>query len=196
MFGLRNLRRGLSLCRFYSKPRPTPAPIKQDSQQSSQLPEWQKREKAHRKRYGNWNPTKRLSRAQMQDLRSLKQQMPHMKTIDFANLFKVLPEAIRRILQSKWTPTEEEEARLAARAQSAKNKSAQRRQQQIDNLKQAHLRMQPVTGIVEDARTSAIRPRNPRQRKPRQHQGQKTQQTQHDHDSHQPYVPSVGDVLE
>lgn len=115
-----------------------------------------------------------------------------MKTIDFANLFKVLPEAIRRILQSKWTPTEEEETRLAARAQSAKKKSAQRRQQQIDNLKQAHLRMQPVTGMVEEARTSAIRPRKPRQRQITQ----KKQQTQNHDPLHQPYVPSVGDVLE
>lgn len=190
MFGLRDVRRALPLCRSYSKPRPSAA-----AEPSAQLPEWQKRDKAHRKRYGNWNPTKRLSRSQMQDIRSLKQQMPHMKTIDFANVFKVLPEAIRRILQSKWTPTEEEETKLAARAQAAKDKSTQRRQQQIDSLKQAHLRMQPVAGMVEDLpprsptnsrtgpRTSATRP------KPRRHR-------QKEHNPLQPYVPSVGDVLE
>lgn len=119
-----------------------------------------------------------------------------MKTIDFANLFKVLPEAIRRILQSKWTPTEEEETELAARAQSAKSKSTQRRQQQIDNLKQAHLRMQPVTGMVEDARTSANRPQGPRRPNQRLQRLQRQQRQQEHEPLHQPYVPSVGDVLE
>ncbi|KAK6457313.1 required for respiratory growth protein 9, mitochondrial [Scheffersomyces xylosifermentans] len=98
-------------------------------------PEWKKRDTSIRKRYGAWNPTRKLSRQQMQDIRSIKEQMPTLKTIDLANMFSISPESIRRILNSKWQPTENEEKLLVERAQRRKLESKQRRDEVAKELK-------------------------------------------------------------
>lgn len=149
-------------------------------------PEWQKRDLKHRQRYGAWNPTRKLSRTQMEDLRSLRKQMPHMKTIDFANLFKVLPEAIRRILQSKWDPSPQDEAKLEERAQKAKERGKQRFKEQLQMLQQMDGRLQSKSSVILANRNSTPPKRSRRNNK---------RQQSHQHTS-QPYMPSVGDVID
>lgn len=57
-----------------------------------------------------WNPRKRLSPEALEGIRALHAQYPdHFSTPALAEQFKVSPEAIRRILKSKWKPNEEEE---------------------------------------------------------------------------------------
>lgn len=151
-------------------------------------PVWRKRDAAHKKRYGDWNPTRRLTRPQMADLRHMKMQMPHMKTIDFANIFKVLPEAIRRILQSRWTPTATDEVKLEARAAATKQKKLERRQEKRELL---------PTHRAHDASAKPLssppRHRSPANRKLHQsHQRQNLQLSR----PLQPYIPSAGDTLE
>ncbi|EGW32887.1 uncharacterized protein SPAPADRAFT_49819 [Spathaspora passalidarum NRRL Y-27907] len=77
--------------------------------------EWQKRELAIKKRYGEWKPTKRLSREEMVKVKELSEQFPHYKTADLANIFRVSPEAIRRILKSNWIPNDTDLDKLTAR---------------------------------------------------------------------------------
>lgn len=63
-----------------------------------------------------WAPLKKLSPDAMAGIRALHAQAPDRMTTDvLANEFKVSPEAIRRILKSKWTPSPEEESEREAR---------------------------------------------------------------------------------
>jgi hypothetical protein len=57
-----------------------------------------------------WNPRRRLSPDALIGIRALHAQMPEVyTTAALADSFKVSPEAIRRILKSKWSPDSEEE---------------------------------------------------------------------------------------
>lgn len=82
------------------------------------LPPWKRqmfalREKFHDK--GSWSPSKKLSREAMDGIRSIKDSNPELSSGDIASYFKVSPEAIRRILRSKWRPSPTEQANLSAR---------------------------------------------------------------------------------
>ena len=57
-----------------------------------------------------WKPRKRLSPDALEGIRALHAQYPETYTTPvLADQFKISPEAIRRILKSKWRPNEEEE---------------------------------------------------------------------------------------
>lgn len=57
-----------------------------------------------------WTPRKRLSPDALDGIRALHQQFPEAYTTDvLSKRFEVSPEAIRRILKSKWKPTTEED---------------------------------------------------------------------------------------
>ncbi|KAF8320441.1 hypothetical protein DL93DRAFT_2045601, partial [Clavulina sp. PMI_390] len=52
-----------------------------------------------------WNPPKKLSREAMEGLRALHGHDPEtFTTAALATRFKISPEAVRRILRSKWKP--------------------------------------------------------------------------------------------
>ena len=52
-----------------------------------------------------WNPPKKLSREAMEGLRTLRDHDPEtFTTAILANRFKISPEAVRRILKSRWRP--------------------------------------------------------------------------------------------
>ncbi|ANB15588.1 Rrg9p [Sugiyamaella lignohabitans] len=72
------------------------------------------KEKLHNE---GWKPKKRLSRAAMEGIRKLRDFEPTLTTRDIAKEFKVSPESIRRILKSKWRPTEEELVDISERWQ-------------------------------------------------------------------------------
>jgi hypothetical protein len=56
-----------------------------------------------------WNPRKRLSPDALAGIRAIHAQFPELYTTSvLAEKFEVSPEAIRRILKSRWTPKEEE----------------------------------------------------------------------------------------
>jgi hypothetical protein len=67
---------------------------------------WQVHKAAMKEKFPDgWNPQKRLSPDAMAGIRALHQQMPEKYTSwVLADHFKVSPEAIRRILKSKWSP--------------------------------------------------------------------------------------------
>ncbi|KAI9569956.1 hypothetical protein HD554DRAFT_2008236, partial [Boletus coccyginus] len=63
-----------------------------------------------------WNPTRKLSRGAMDGLRSLHAlDEDTFSCAVLADKFKISPEAVRRILRSKWEPSREKRTRLAER---------------------------------------------------------------------------------
>ncbi|ODV91920.1 hypothetical protein CANCADRAFT_18013, partial [Tortispora caseinolytica NRRL Y-17796] len=64
-----------------------------------------------------WRPQKRLSPDMIDMIRSLKHMYPEIKSGDIAERVKVSPESVRRILRSKWEPTDEEKERMTKKWQ-------------------------------------------------------------------------------
>ncbi|OAP58008.1 hypothetical protein AYL99_07098 [Fonsecaea erecta] len=76
------------------------------------LEPWQAQKVTLSKKFGDegWNPRKKLSPDAMEGIRTLHEEDPdRWSTPLLAEHFKVSPEAIRRILKSKWRPKDEEE---------------------------------------------------------------------------------------
>ncbi|KAK5196382.1 Required for respiratory growth protein 9 mitochondrial [Exophiala xenobiotica] len=72
---------------------------------------WQTQKDALQKKFGDagWNPRKKLSPDTMEGIRALHAEDPERySTPQLAEHFKVSPEAVRRILKSKWRATEKE----------------------------------------------------------------------------------------
>ncbi|KAH3901515.1 mitochondrial ribosome assembly protein RRG9 SCDLUD_003011 [Saccharomycodes ludwigii] len=76
---------------------------------NKEVPLWLSQKIALKKKFKQWNPPKKLNRDTMNSIRLLKQTMPDLDATTLANQFKVSPDAIRRILKSKWNPRTEEE---------------------------------------------------------------------------------------
>ncbi|ANZ75877.1 BA75_01891T0 [Komagataella pastoris] len=74
------------------------------------LPEWKRQKFAlvEKLQGSKWNPRKKLSRDTIEGIRLLKGKLPQLKADYFAEQFQVSPEAVRRILKSRWEPTVKE----------------------------------------------------------------------------------------
>lgn len=72
---------------------------------------WKAQKAALKEKFPNgWNPLRKLSPDALAGIRAIHKQFPEeYSTPVLAERFKLSPEAIRRILKSKWTPTPEEE---------------------------------------------------------------------------------------
>ena len=89
-----------------------------NGEKSEHSEQWQLHKEALRKKFGDqpWNPRRKLSPDAMDGIRAMNAQYPtHFTTPVLANHFKVSPEAIRRILKSKWQPKPQEEERRRQR---------------------------------------------------------------------------------
>jgi len=71
---------------------------------------WQIQKAALQKKFKEgWNPRKKLSPDALAGIRAIHAQFPEQYTTSvLAEKFEISPEAIRRILKSRWTPKEEE----------------------------------------------------------------------------------------
>lgn len=95
-----------------------PAELEQlKAQEHHERAPWQVQKEALKKKFPEgWNPRKKLSPDAMTGIRALNRQFPEEYTAEaLAKKFEVSPEAIRRILRSKWAPSPEEELRRQAR---------------------------------------------------------------------------------
>ncbi|KAH0287740.1 hypothetical protein KCU62_g5715, partial [Aureobasidium sp. EXF-3399] len=75
------------------------------------LDNWKVQKAALEDKFGeqNWNPRKRISPDALAGIRALHAKSPEtFSTAVLAEHFKITPEAVRRILKSKWQPSEEE----------------------------------------------------------------------------------------
>ncbi|EEQ38411.1 putative protein required for respiratory growth [Clavispora lusitaniae] len=137
--------------RYSSKPLSAEEIFKQKAKQADlkrkqTAPEWVKRDEALRRRYGKWNPTRKLSRQQINDIRNLKLQYPAMKTKQLADFFSINPESIRRILKSKWEPTEEELEDINRRAEKRKLASQEKKAERIQQVKNSMANAPQIKG--------------------------------------------------
>ncbi|KAB5592361.1 hypothetical protein CTheo_4185 [Ceratobasidium theobromae] len=81
------------------------------------------RETIKRRFPNGWAPPRTISREAMEALRTMHAQDPvRFRTPVLANKFKISPEAVSRILRSKWRPSPERTAQLIARDMLAKDK--------------------------------------------------------------------------
>lgn len=91
--------------------------------------------KAHRQKMRKefpegWAPPRKLSREAMESIRQLNRLQPQtFSTAILADKFKVSPEAIRRILKSRWEPSAEERTRLAIRERKQREAYLQSKRQ-------------------------------------------------------------------
>lgn len=96
-----------------------PAEIRVGTQSfKDQRAPWQKQKSALSEKFGptGWLPRKRLSPDTLDGIRTLHAQYPDKFTTSIlADQFQISPEAIRRILKSKWRPKDEEEERRRRR---------------------------------------------------------------------------------
>ncbi|KAI9299157.1 hypothetical protein K502DRAFT_361692 [Neoconidiobolus thromboides FSU 785] len=73
------------------------------------IPHWKLRKQEINKKFGGeqWNPTKRISRTAMERIRFLAKELPHdWPLLKISEEFKIAPEAVRRILKSKFQPSQ------------------------------------------------------------------------------------------
>lgn len=92
--------------------------FEQESQARRERPVWAIQKEALREKLGGeaWNPRKKLSPDTMEGIRHLHSTQPDKFTTPvLAEHFKVNPEAIRRILKSRWQPSDEEYVARMAR---------------------------------------------------------------------------------
>lgn len=89
----------------------TPADTSEKQPETRKKESWQVQKASLKAKFPEgWNPRKRLSPDALAGIRALHQQFPgEYSTEVLATRFEVSPEAIRRILKSKWTPSTEEE---------------------------------------------------------------------------------------
>ncbi|EGG04520.1 uncharacterized protein MELLADRAFT_88779 [Melampsora larici-populina 98AG31] len=73
---------------------------------SRRKPEWLIQKQALKESFPTgWNPPKKISRPAMSLLKSLHKEDPHQFSLTMlSDRFKISPEAVRRILKSKWIP--------------------------------------------------------------------------------------------
>lgn len=93
-------------------------PVERAEQPKPQKEMWEVQKIALKEKFGEqgWNPRKRLSPDALDGIRTLHAQYPETySTPVLAEHFKVSPDAIRRILKSKWRPSEEEEEKRKRR---------------------------------------------------------------------------------
>ena len=85
---------------------------------SPPLQGWQVQKRALFEKFGpsGWSPRKRLAPDVLESIRALNSQSPEKYTTPvLAEQFKVSPEAIRRILKSKWKPDEKQQLKRQLR---------------------------------------------------------------------------------
>lgn len=157
--------------------------IKQaDLKRKQSAPEWVKRDESLRKRYGQWNPTRKLSRQQITDIKNLKVQYPGMKTKQMADFFLISPESIRRILKSKWEPTDAEMEDLKRRTEKRK----------------LFLKEKKAAALESSHTPSTIpgRAKNSIGSYPKKHGARKNSQKDNRKALNKPYTRGVGDLIE
>ncbi|KAI0837297.1 hypothetical protein F5Y06DRAFT_271282 [Hypoxylon sp. FL0890] len=139
---------------------------KDKSEPSRKKEMWEIQKEALKKKFPEgWRPRKRLSPDALDGIRALHSQFPEDYTTEvLANKFEVSPDAIRRILRTKWTPSPEEEVNRQERwFNRGKNIWSQ-----MAALGKKPPRRWRKEGIVRDPRWNI--PKGPRTQPPRQRQ--------------------------
>lgn len=87
-----------------------------------------------------WSPPRKLSREAMDGLRDMHKLNPaKFSTPILADRFKISPEAVRRILKSKWEPPQEKRVKWAMQARQHRNEKGEyMRQTLLKEMREAN----------------------------------------------------------
>ncbi|KAF8552088.1 hypothetical protein OG21DRAFT_1511944 [Imleria badia] len=116
-----------------------PSPPKKRPAAAPTPEQWRRHREEIKKAFPDgWSPTRKVSRDAMDGLRSLHAfDKDTFSCAVLADKFKISPEAVRRILRSKWEPSREKRARLAERERrSREDWITSRRQEEKDRATQ------------------------------------------------------------
>lgn len=96
-----------------------------------------------------WKPPHKISREAMEGIRAFHAHDPaRFTTPVLADKFKISPEAVRRILKSKWKPTPEREAKMIERQRRVRQESIARgRQEEVMQLIRAGITIKSDDGL-------------------------------------------------
>eukprot|EP01112_Ceratiomyxa_fruticulosa_P010977 TRINITY_DN2939_c0_g1_i1.p1 TRINITY_DN2939_c0_g1~~TRINITY_DN2939_c0_g1_i1.p1 ORF type:complete len:327 (-),score=69.91 TRINITY_DN2939_c0_g1_i1:73-1053(-) len=114
---------------------------KEDEEQDLNKLTWRER-KVFSKQTTQWDPVKKLPRAEMEKLRFLYQQDPNLYTKSYlAGKFRISFEAVRRILASNWRPTEREQEKqernkMLSKAEGIEKRESDKNQDKAHNKNQ------------------------------------------------------------
>ncbi|KAF8814787.1 hypothetical protein BYT27DRAFT_7205759 [Phlegmacium glaucopus] len=116
-----------------ANPKTPPPHLRQPSRKPTPLEYKMHRETIRKEFPEGWAPPRKLSREAMDAVRQLYRLDPEkFNTPMIADRFKISPEAVRRILKSKWEPSPERRAALAVKQRKEKEKIIlERRQKEI-----------------------------------------------------------------
>jgi Neugrin len=93
-----------------------------------------------------WSPPRKLSREAMDGLRALHGHDPKMFSTPFlASRFKISPEAVRKILRSKWEPDEKRKAEIAKKEVALREAWIEKKRQE-----KTEKRQRPVEVLMDD----------------------------------------------
>lgn len=133
---------------------PPPPPNKSPASAPPTPEQWRRHRETIKQSFPEgWNPTRKLSRDAMDGLRSIHAfDSDTFSCAVLADKFQISPEAVRRILRSKWEPSREKRSRLAERERrSREDWIARKRQEEKDSAAQ----------ILSDARQNDSEQRKP-----------------------------------
>jgi len=96
-----------------------------------------------------WKPPQTISREAMEGLRALHAHDPERFTTPvLADKFKISPEAVRRILRSKWRPTPERGAKMVEKERRTRHEAIMRgRQEEVMQLIRAGITVRGEDGL-------------------------------------------------
>lgn len=96
-----------------------------------------------------WKPPHKISREAMEGLRALHAHDPERYTTPMlADKFKISPEAVRRILRSKWKPTVERESKMIEKERRGRQEAIMRgRQEEVMQLIRAGITIKGGDGL-------------------------------------------------
>ncbi|QLQ79405.1 hypothetical protein HG537_0C00520 [Torulaspora globosa] len=129
----------------------------QNESETKELPSWKKQVLALKRKFKGerWNPAKKLSRTEMDGMRLLRAQFPQLSASELAERYKVSPEVVRRILKSKWRPTEEEMVRVHERWKK-RGERIQELYQTSPELRQGRIEPRKRISIASGRRSSDL----------------------------------------
>ncbi|KAF9445804.1 hypothetical protein P691DRAFT_805200 [Macrolepiota fuliginosa MF-IS2] len=109
----------------------TPPPHLRKPPTSPTPTEWRAHRESLKRAFPNgWSPPRKLSREAMDGLRELNRFDPQkFSTPVLAERFKISPEAVRRILKSKWEPSPQRRAQWAMRQRKQRDEKTEYRRQ-------------------------------------------------------------------
>ncbi|TFK26589.1 hypothetical protein FA15DRAFT_754931 [Coprinopsis marcescibilis] len=99
-----------------ARPGTAPAHLRRPAETSTPM-EWRRHRESIKQQFPDgWSPPRKISREAMHGIRQLNKLEPEKFTTSLlADKFRISPEAVRRILKSRWEPSKERREKMVAK---------------------------------------------------------------------------------